>query len=70
MFSVQVRRSNLALGTWNVEPKCYAVARLWRFAGRAGFLATTRLLATEAFGLAAIDRRAPLTSDGAGGSSR
>jgi hypothetical protein len=51
--------------TWNVEPGTwnYALARL-RFAGRAGFRAVTRFDATAGFDRAAIDRRAPLTSDG------
>jgi hypothetical protein len=47
----------------------YADARLLRFAGRAGFLADTRFDATEAFDRAAIERRAPLTSDGDEGDS-
>ena len=42
----------------------YADARLLRLAGRAGFRAATRVDATVAFDRTAIDRRAPLTSDG------
>jgi hypothetical protein len=50
----------------------YADARLFRLAGRAGLraAAVTRFDATVGFERAAIDRRAPFTSDGADGGSR
>jgi hypothetical protein len=51
---------------------CYADARLLRLTGRAGFRAApeTRFDATAGFDRAAIERRAPFTSDGDSGSRR
>ena len=55
----------LSVGPAKAGHYIYAEARLLRLAGRAGFLAAaTRFDATAAFDRAAIDRRAPFTSDG------